>query len=168
MDQVTGYVGQPGLLEAIEAVTGILHEDGIYVAVDAPAAQAIIDGWDALTEAKAQARAAMAAHRYSREIAGTTVNGIQIQTDRASRAAVNDLIANVADGAKVTLKAATTFYGVTKSDLQALAAGTTAYVSSCFDAESVIDALIENQSDWTALMAMVADPKPAWLAANGP
>lgn len=51
-----------------------------------------------LGQAKAEALARLAAHRYERETAGIVINGVAIQTDRDSQALIDALQRSLADG----------------------------------------------------------------------
>lgn len=117
-----------------------------------------------LAAVKAAMLAALASRRYDAEIAGTTVGGVPLATDRATRSILTAAYVKasqdsefaipnwkVANGVYVTLDAATI-----------IAAGdaATAYVQLCFDNEVALSAQIEAAEDFEALAAI--DLETGW------
>lgn len=95
-------------------------------------------------ELKAQKKAAIAAARYESEIAGTTVNGILIDTGRDSQALITGAaLAAVIDGSySLNWKTSSGFIHLTAPEIIAVAQAVRAHVQACFDKEGELVARI--------------------------
>ena len=96
-------------------------------------------------ELKAQKKAEIAAVRYAREIAGTTVNGITIDTGRDSQALITGaaLAAVIDPQYSLNWKTAAGFIHLTATEIIAVAQSVRAHVQSCFDREAELVALVD-------------------------
>lgn len=96
-------------------------------------------------ELKAQKKADIAAARYEAETAGTTVNGITIDTGRDSQALITGaaVAAMLDDGYSLNWKTATGFIHLSAQEIIAVAQAVRAHVQSCFDRESELVALVD-------------------------
>lgn len=98
-----------------------------------------------LPELKAQKKAAIAAMRYEREIAGVEVNGILIDTGRDSQALITGaaLAAMLDDDYSLNWKTEAGFIHLTAPQIIAVAQAVRAHVQSCFDKEGELVALVD-------------------------
>ena len=98
-----------------------------------------------LDELKAQKKAEIAAARYAREIAGTTVNGITIDTGRNSQALITGaaLAAVIDSDYSLNWKTGSGFIHLTAPEIIAVAQAVRAHVQSCFDREGELVALVD-------------------------
>lgn len=98
-----------------------------------------------LDELKAQKKAEIAAARYAREIAGTTVNGITIDTGRDSQALITGaaLAAVIDSDYSLNWKTGSGFIHLTAPEIIAVAQAVRAHVQSCFDREGELAALVD-------------------------
>lgn len=96
-------------------------------------------------ELKAQKKAEIAAARYEAETAGTTFNGVMIDTGRDSQALITGaaLAAVIDNGYSLNWKTSTGFIHLTAPEIIAVAQAVRAHVQSCFDRESELVALID-------------------------
>lgn len=96
-------------------------------------------------EQKAQKKAEIAAARYAVEIAGTTVNGVQIDTGRDSQALITGaaVAAMLDDGYSLNWKTTAGFIHLSAPELIAVAQAVRAHVQSCFDKEGELVALVD-------------------------
>lgn len=98
-----------------------------------------------LEELKAQKKNEIAAARYKREIAGTTVNGVLIDTGRDSQALITGAaLAAVLDGNySLNWKTDAGFIHLTAPEIIAVAQAVRAHVQACFDREGELVALVD-------------------------
>lgn len=98
-----------------------------------------------LDELKAQKKAAIAAARYEAEIAGTTVNGILLDTGRDSQALITGaaLAAVIDDEYSLNWKTTAGFIHLSAPEIIAVAQSVRAHVQSCFDREGELVALVD-------------------------
>ena len=96
-------------------------------------------------ELKTQKKAEIAAARYTREIAGTTVNGVTIDTGRDSQALITGaaLAAVIDSNYSLNWKTASGFIHLTAPEIIAVAQAVRAHVQSCFDREGELVALVD-------------------------
>jgi hypothetical protein len=97
-----------------------------------------------LEDLKTQKKAEIAAARYDAETAGTTVNGITIDTGRDSQALITGAaLAAMLDGEySLNWKTPTGFVHLTSPEIIAVAQAVRAHVQSCFDKEGELVARI--------------------------
>lgn len=98
-----------------------------------------------LDELKAQKKAAIAAARYAAETAGTTVNGITIDTGRDSQALITGaaLAAMLDSEYSLNWKTEAGFIHLTAPEIIAVAQAVRAHVQTCFDREGELVALVD-------------------------
>ena len=98
-----------------------------------------------LDELKAQKKSAIAAARYEAETAGTTVNGITIDTGRDSQALITGaaLAAMLDENYSLNWKTTAGFIHLTAPEIIAVAQSVRAHVQSCFDREGELVALVD-------------------------
>lgn len=98
-----------------------------------------------LDEQKLQKKAEIAAARYEREIAGTTVNGITIDTGRDSQALITGaaLAAMLNENYSLNWKTENGFIHLTAPEIIAVAQAVRAHVQACFDREGELVALVD-------------------------
>lgn len=98
-----------------------------------------------LDELKAQKKDAIAAARYGTETAGTTVNGITIDTGRDSQALITGaaVAAMLDDDYSLNWKTAAGFIHLTSSEIIAVAQAVRVHVQTCFDREGELVALVD-------------------------
>lgn len=98
-----------------------------------------------LNELKAGKKQGIAAARYEAETAGTTVNGVTIDTGRDSQALITGAaLAAVIDGEySLNWKTPTGFIHLTAPEIIAVAQAVRAHVQSCFDREGELDAHVD-------------------------
>lgn len=96
-------------------------------------------------ELKAQKKAEIAAARYEAETAGTTVNGVLIDTGRDSQALITGaaLAAMLDDGYSLNWKTENGFIHLTAPEIIAVAQAVRAHVQNCFDREAELCALVD-------------------------
>lgn len=96
-------------------------------------------------ELKAQKKAEIAAARYARETAGTTVNGVLIDTGRDSQALITGaaLVAMLDSGYSLNWKTENGFIHLTALEIIAVAQAVRAHVQACFDREAELCALVD-------------------------
>lgn len=96
-------------------------------------------------ELKAQKKAEIAAVRYAREIAGTMVNGITIDTERDSQALITGaaLAAVIDSNYSLNWKTAAGFIHLTAPEIIAVAQAVRAHVQTCFDHEGELVAQVD-------------------------
>lgn len=87
----------------------------------------------------------IASARYEREIAGVTVQGLAIATDRNTRATISDkALGAMIDPASVcNLKTAAGFVELAAPQILAISSAIRSYVQACFDREEALLALVE-------------------------
>lgn len=97
-----------------------------------------------LNELKAQKKAEIAAARYEREIAGTAVSGVTIDTGRDSQALITGaaLAAVIDQNYSLNWKTPTGFIHLTASEIIAVAQAVRSHVQACFDKEGELVARI--------------------------
>lgn len=98
-----------------------------------------------LDELKAQKKQEIAAARYAAETAGTTVNGITIDTGRDSQALITGaaLAAMLDENYSLNWKTANGFIHLTAPEIIAVAQAVRAHVQTCFDREGELVALVD-------------------------
>lgn len=98
-----------------------------------------------LEELKTQKKAEIAAARYEAETAGTTVNGVLIDTGRDSQALITGAaLAAVIDGEySLNWKTTNGFIHLTAPEIIAVAQAVRAHVQSCFDREGELVAQVD-------------------------
>lgn len=108
-------------------------------------------------ELKAQKKAEIAAARYEAEIAGTTVNGILIDTGRDSQALITGaaLAAVIDDSYSLNWKTENGFIHLTASEIIAVAQAVRAHVQACFDREGELVAQVDAATTKEELDAIV-------------
>lgn len=96
-------------------------------------------------ELKALKNAAIAAARYDAETAGTTVNGVLIDTGRDSQALITGaaLAAVIDSSYSLNWKTTSGFIHLTAPEIIAVAQAVRAHVQSCFDREGELVALVD-------------------------
>lgn len=99
-----------------------------------------------LDELKAQKKAAIAASRYAAETAGTSVNGITIDTGRDSQALITGaaLAAMLDENYSLNWKTPSGFIHLIAPEIIAVAQAVRAHVQACFDREGEFVALIDS------------------------
>lgn len=119
--------------------------EGAIAAEDARIGDAYVDGQFVtpvleVTDARTQRLAELAAYRYEREIAGITVNGASIETDRASQVMINGAwsISQINPAILIDWKTATgAWVQIDAATIAGIAATVAAHVQACFSAERV-------------------------------
>ena len=98
-----------------------------------------------LAAAKTAKKAEIAANRYAAEIAGVTVGGVVVRTDRESQALITGAALKATqDGTySCTWKAESGFVTLDASTIIAVADAVRTHVQTCFDAEAAKCALID-------------------------
>ncbi len=98
-----------------------------------------------LAAAKAAKKAVIAAARYAAEIAGVTVSGATIRTDRESQALITGAALKATQDAEYTCtwKAESGFVSLNAATIIAVADAVRAHVQACFDAEAAKCVLID-------------------------
>jgi hypothetical protein len=98
-----------------------------------------------LSDAKAAKRAEIAAARYAAEIAGVTVSGVTVRTDRESQALITGAALKATQDAEYTCtwKAESGFVSLNAATIIAVADAVRAHVQACFDAEAAKCVLID-------------------------
>lgn len=98
-----------------------------------------------LDELKVQKKAEIAAARYEAETAGTTINGVLIDTGRDSQALITGAaLAAVIDGSySLNWKTDAGFIHLTAPEIIAVAQAVRAHVQACFDREGELVALVD-------------------------
>lgn len=155
----------PGLLAAIRAAGhDVSIVDDAWIATDAAAVQAIIDGYDPLPFVRAEKVAALAARRYEAEIGGVTVGGIAVATDDRAKIMIAGarIKAEVDPNATFRWKTAAGFVDLMAAQLIAISDAVLAHVQACFDREAELAAEIDALTDWQAIAAI--DISAGWPA----
>lgn len=98
-----------------------------------------------LSDLKAEKRAEIAAARYAAEIAGTTVNGVLIDTGRDSQALITGaaLAAMLDENYTLNWKTERGFIHLTAPEIIAVAQAVRTHVQTCFDHEGELVALVD-------------------------
>lgn len=98
-----------------------------------------------LDELKAQKKAEIASARYAAETAGTTVNGVLIDTGRDSQALITGaaLAAMLDSEYSLNWKTANGFIHLSAPEIIAVAQTVRAHVQACFDREAELCALVD-------------------------
>lgn len=98
-----------------------------------------------LDELKAQKKVAIGAARYAAETAGTTVNGVTIDTGRDSQALITGaaVAAMLDENYSLNWKTTSGFIHLTAPEIIAVAQAVRAHVQSCFDREGELVALVD-------------------------
>lgn len=98
-----------------------------------------------LAGAKAAKKSEIAASRYAAEIAGVTVGGVVVRTDRESQALITGAALKAMQDAEYTCKWKTEngFLELTAVQILAIADAVRAHVQGCFDLEAAKCALID-------------------------
>ena len=96
-------------------------------------------------ELKVQKKAAIAAARYEAETAGTTVNGVTIDTGRDSQALITGaaLAAMLDSEYSLNWKTTSGFIHLSAPEIIAVAQAVRAHVQTCFDREGELVALVD-------------------------
>lgn len=97
----------------------------------------------------------IASARYEREIAGVTVAGKSIATDRDNRATISDkaLGAMIDPASACNLKTADGFVELTAPQILAISSAIRSYVQACFDREAVLLSAVEAGTYTEAMLA---------------
>lgn len=132
-----------------EAALHSLGADCISWEADGPVVAPDLDLSGYAASAGAASKTALlayaAAARYAKEIAGLTVAGVAVATDRVSQAQITGAWATVQanPGAVIQWKAADgSWSSLNASQITALANAISAHVQACFAAEATLDAAI--------------------------
>lgn len=98
-----------------------------------------------LDELKTQKKAEIASARYAAETAGTTVNGVTIDTGRDSQALITGaaVAAMLDDDYSLNWKTTSGFIHLSAAEIIAVAQAVRAHVQSCFDREGGLVALVD-------------------------
>lgn len=98
-----------------------------------------------LDELKAQKKASIAAARYAAETAGTTVNGVMIDTGRDSQALITGaaLAAMLDEGYSLNWKTVDGFIHLSAPEIIAVAQAVREHVQTCFDREGELVAQVD-------------------------
>ena len=104
-----------------------------------------LSGVERLAGAKAAKKQEIAAARYAAEIAGVTVGGVGVKTDRESQALITGgaLAATQDSEYTCTWKAESGFVVLNAQTIIAVAQAVRSYVQACFDAEAAKCILID-------------------------
>lgn len=96
-------------------------------------------------ELKVQKKAEIAAARYEAETAGTTVNGVLLDTGRDSQALITGaaVATMLDDGYSLNWKTENGFIHLTAPEIIAAAQAVRAHVQACFDREGELVALVD-------------------------
>lgn len=96
-------------------------------------------------ELKAQKKKDIAAARYNAETAGTTVNGILLDTGRDSQALITGaaVAAMLDEGYSLNWKTVNGFIHLSAPEIIAVAQAVRAHVQACFDREAELCALVD-------------------------
>lgn len=144
---------------------GFENRNGVFHVSDLPAAQAIIDDTAAqLATAQRIKLAELADYRWQREVAGTTVSGMPIATDRDSQGKLTSIrVASDADpNYTVRLKTAAGFVTLGRAAIVAVTDAARAYVQACYDREADLAATIAGMT--APAMALALDISQGWPA----
>jgi len=138
------------LIEAgLPPIGGVFWYGGFEPYEDISDAQiAAIAGYFApmtLDEAKAAKKAEIAAARYAAEIAGVTVGGVTVRTDRESQALITGAALKAMQDATYTCrwKTESGFVTLDAATIIAIADAVRSHVQTCFDAEYARGVLID-------------------------
>lgn len=104
------------------------------------------DAADELNCAKALKCEELAAARYAAEVAGTSVNGVHIRTDRESQALITGAALQVLDNPEYTCQWKTetgVFVTLDASTILSVARAVRAHVQGCFDREAAVGERID-------------------------
>ena len=131
----TQYYGAP----TVEIADG--RATATYPALDYSAAE--IAGM--LEKAKSEKKQEIAAARYAAEIAGVTVGGVVVKTDRESQALITGAALKATQDAEYvcTWKAESGFVTLNAGTIIAVADAVRTHVQTCFDAEAAKCAMID-------------------------
>ena len=102
---------------------------------------------DKFAKAKEAKKAEIATARYNAEIAGVTINGVSIKTDRETQAVLTSacLQAYIDSGYSLNWKTGDgTFVSLPAEQIMAFGTAVRAHVQSCFDHEAELLPLIES------------------------
>ena len=102
---------------------------------------------DKFAKAKEAKKAEIAQARYNAEIAGVTINGVSIKTDRETQAVLTSacLQAYIDSGYSLNWKTGDgTFVSLPAEQIMAFGTAVRAHVQSCFDHEAELLPLIES------------------------
>ena len=105
----------------------------------------VITAEDKFQQAKEAKKAEIAQARYNAEIAGVTVNGVSIKTDRESQGLITGAALKAIQDSTYTCKwkGIDGFVELTAPQIIAIADAVRAHVQSCFDHEAELQPLIE-------------------------
>ena len=106
----------------------------------------VITAEDKFAKAKEAKKAEIATARYNAEIAGVTINGVSIKTDRETQAVLTAacLQAYIDSGYSLQWKTADgTFVSLPAEQIMAFGTAVRAHVQGCFDHEAELQPLIE-------------------------
>ena len=100
---------------------------------------------DKFQKAKEDKKASIAQARYEDEIAGATINGVLIKTDRETQAVLTSacLQAYIDSGYSLNWKTDGTFVSLSGEQIMAFGTAVRAHVQACFDHEAELLPLIE-------------------------
>ena len=148
-DRYPGVASAMLIEVGLPPVGGVFRYSGFDPYEDISDAQiAAIAGYFApmtLDEAKAAKKAEIAAARYAAEIAGVTVGGVVVRTDRESQALITGAALKATQDAaySCTWKAESGFVTLDAATVLAVADAVRSHVQTCFDAEAAKCALID-------------------------
>lgn len=144
---------------------GFENRNGVFHVSDLAGAQAIIDDVAAqLAKAQEMRIADLAARRYQAEIAGTTLSGTRIPTDRETQGKLTSIrVASDADpNYTVRFKSPAGFVTLDRAAIVAVTDAARAYVQSCFDLEDERTTAITGLTDPVAVLGF--DIEAGWPA----
>lgn len=107
----------------------------------------VITAEDKFQKAKEDKKASIAQARYEAEIAGATINGVLIKTDRETQAVLTSacLQAYIDSGYSLNWKTGDgTFVSLSGEQIMAFGTAVRAHVQACFDHEAELLPLIES------------------------
>lgn len=154
------WTEQPGLYDAIVARGHwIENTPSGWVSSDDAAVQAIIDGYHALSAARAQKLAELAAFRWDRQQGGFTLGATRFATDAEARANLAGaalaalLAAQAEEDYQVTWKSPDGPVVLTGPVVIAAARAIEAWVRALFTREAALAEQIAALTDWQAVLA---------------
>lgn len=100
---------------------------------------------DKFQQAKEAKKVEIAQARYNAEIAGVTINGLKIKTDRESQAMITGAALQAIEDSTYSCQWKTEggFVTLVADEIKAVATAVRAHVQACFDKEAVLIAQVE-------------------------
>jgi len=135
---------------------GVVHPYGnlrLYSADELAALGITVDA-DTPVDAKVARKSDLANRRYEAEVGGIVLNGMQIDTDRASQSMLTsayNFLRIKPDGSTIQFKAASGFVTLTFQQVSAIALAVGGHVQACFAHEAELSALIDIAEDPAAV-----------------